>query len=71
MPNRYYFGLAQKNVNYLIPNVLNWKALVKLKAGLLSLAAQRARLERQSLYRLLKKHGIDPRQFNPRESHFG
>jgi transcriptional regulator with GAF, ATPase, and Fis domain len=39
--------------------------LLKINKGRVSLAAQRAGLERQSLYRLLKKHGIDPRQFNP------
>ncbi len=39
--------------------------LLKINKGRVSLAAQKAGLERQSLYRLLKKHGVDPRQFNP------
>ncbi len=39
--------------------------LLTINKGRVSLAAQKAGLERQSLYRLLKKHGIDPRQFNP------
>lgn len=38
--------------------------LLKINKGRVSLAAKRMGLERQSLYRLLKKHGINLSQFN-------
>jgi transcriptional regulator with GAF, ATPase, and Fis domain len=45
--------------------------LLKINKGRVSLAAQRVGLERQSLYRLLKKHGIGLSQFNPKSHILG